>query len=296
MLPLGDPTDLGHDASLGGRIDRDRGLASSVARADVVERLGGLAQRKAAVEHRRDLAGFDQLREVEQAFMAHLHEEVAEGLAPELEQHLALDDPTATGHPRLVEAAAVRHQHPGRREGTAQVGQRVVRHVVEDEVVLLAALGEVFLRVVDDVVRADRADQLHVPRADDRGHLGAEGLGDLDREGADAARGAVDQDLLARVDLAVVAHGLEGDETGHRHGRCLLEGEARGLGRKLVLSRGRVLGVRALGRSVDLVTDAEAGDGGADGLDDARDIRSPGGDLRLAQAVDGAGDVRAGRS
>ena len=118
------------------------------------------------------------------------------------------------------------------------------------------------------------------------------GLGDLDREGADAARGAVDQDLLAGPHLAVVAHGLEGDETGHRHGRRLLEREARGLGRKLVLGRGRVLGIRAPGRSVDLVTDAEAGDRGADGLDDARDVRAPGGDLRLAQAVDRAGDVR----
>ena len=83
------------------------------------------------------------------------------------------------------------------------------------------------------------------------------------------------------ADLAVVAHRLEGDETGHRHGRCLLEGEVGRLERKLVLGRGRVLGVRAVGRAEDLVTDAETRDGGADRFDHARDVRSADGDLGL---------------
>src|SRR5664279_1723186 len=60
--------------------------------------------------------------------------------------------------------------------------QRMVEHVVEDDVVPLIALGEVFLRVVDDVVGADRSDQGHLGGAAHAGHFRAERLGDLHGE------------------------------------------------------------------------------------------------------------------
>jgi hypothetical protein len=44
---------------------------------------------------------------------------------------------------------------------------------------------------------AERADQVGVAGAAHAGHLGAERPGELHGEGADAARGADDQDLLA---------------------------------------------------------------------------------------------------
>jgi len=58
---------------------------------------------------------------------------------------------------------------------------------VQDEVVLPTALGEVSLRVVDDLVGAERPHQLHVSGAAHGGHVGAERLGDLHGEGADAS-------------------------------------------------------------------------------------------------------------
>ena len=73
--------------------------------------------------------------------------------------------------------------------------------VVEDEVVLLSAPGEVVAGVVDDVVGADRTDQVHVPGAAHAGDLGPERLGDLHRERADAAGGTIDEDLLAGLDV-----------------------------------------------------------------------------------------------
>jgi hypothetical protein len=59
----------------------------------------------------------------------------------------------------------------GRSEHAAAGGQRMIRHVVEDDVVAVRPLGEVFLRVVDDVIRADRSNRVDVPRAADPGLL-----------------------------------------------------------------------------------------------------------------------------
>jgi len=83
----------------------------------------------------------------------------------------------------------------------------MVRHVVEDEVVPLILLREVLTSVVDDVIGADRSDHVHVSGAAHAGHLGAECLRDLHREGADASGGAVDQDLLPGSNAAMIAKG-----------------------------------------------------------------------------------------
>lgn len=52
---------------------------------------------------------------------------------------------------------------------------------------------------------------------------------DLDRERADAAGRAVDQHLLARLELRAVAEGLQCGDPGHGQRRGLVETEARGL-------------------------------------------------------------------
>ena len=73
---------------------------------------------------------------------------------------------------------------------------------VEHQVVALVAPGEVLLGVVDDVVGAERSDEIDVPRAAHAGHLRSECLGDLHGERAHASRRAVDQDLLSRLEPA----------------------------------------------------------------------------------------------
>ena len=55
--------------------------------------------------------------------------------------------------------------------------------------------------------------------ADSR-HFRAEGFGDLHGECADAARGAVDQDLLPRLDLPLVAQTLQHGQPGDWDGRA----------------------------------------------------------------------------
>ena len=127
------------------------------------------------------------------------------------------DDPAHAG------VTAARDEQPVGRERAPGLRQRVARDVVHDHVVARPALREVLPRVVDDVIRADGADHLDVPRAADAGHLGAERLGDLHGERPDAPRRAVDEHLLPRPDLAVVAKSLKRGAGGRGYGRGLLE-------------------------------------------------------------------------
>src|SRR5918997_5403903 len=96
---------------------------------------------------------------------------------------------------------------------------------LEDEIVVLPTSGEVLLGVVDDVICAERSDQLYVPRAAHAGHLGVEGLGDLYGQGPYASRRTDDQDLVPRLDPPVVAQTLQGSRRGQGHGRRLVERE-----------------------------------------------------------------------
>ena len=235
------------------------------------------------------LSRLDELLEREQVRGLGGDDERAQGLAQESEHQVAADDATAAGEPSLVEPPAVRHERPGRGERAPQVGERMVRDVVEDEVVALPASREVVLGVVDDVIGTYGSDHLHVAGAAHAGHLGTERPGNLHGEGADAPGSAVDQDLLPGADAA---QGLEGDLSGHRYGRRLLEREVDRLQCKLILRSGRVLGIRANRRPEDLVAGLEARYAAADGLDNPRHVRAANADLRLAQSVYRAGDVR----
>ena len=80
-------------------------------------------------------------------------------------------------------------------ERAPQPSQGAVTAGVEDDVVALASV-DVVGRVVDDVVRAEGADQVHLAGAAHAGDFRAERLGDLHGEGADASGGADDQHLV----------------------------------------------------------------------------------------------------
>ena len=85
-----------------------------------------------------------------------------------------------------------------------QSAKRALVHRHEDDVVDCALGGEVLLRVVDGVLGAKRPHQLEIRAAAYGGDLRAVVLGELDGEGADAARGSVDQDLLAALDVRLL--------------------------------------------------------------------------------------------
>ena len=132
-------------------------------------------------------------------------------------------------------------------------------------------------------IGADRADQLHVPGAGDAGDRRAEGLGDLHRERTHATRGAVDEDLLARLYVALVAQQLECGGGGDADRRSLLEGQVDRLHDEVILGRTGVLGEGARDPAEYLITRSEARHVRADRLDRPRDVGPGDGVLRSAQ-------------
>src|SRR5919204_561551 len=68
---------------------------------------------------------------------------------------------------------------------------------VEHDVDVADRLGEVDRRVVDHLVGAEPLDELPLAPAGGRDHVRAERFRDLDRDVADAAASAVDQDAVA---------------------------------------------------------------------------------------------------
>ena len=97
-------------------------------------------------------------------------------------------------------------------EGAPEACQRGVPADVEDQVVALIALGEVLARVVDDVIRTDGSDHLHLRGAAHAGYVRAERLGDLHGIGPHSARRTDDEHFLPRRDPSVVAQGLQGGQ------------------------------------------------------------------------------------
>jgi hypothetical protein len=76
-------------------------------------------------------------------------------------------------------------------------GERMVAHVVENQVVTLPTLREIFTRVIHNAIGADPSDHVQILGAADPSHLGTEPLGDLHCERAYATRGSLNQNLCA---------------------------------------------------------------------------------------------------
>src|SRR5262249_44195286 len=105
---------------------------------------------------------------------------------------------------------------------------RVLTDGVEDDVVGLAVLREVFGGVVDQMVEPKRSHSLQVLRARHSGDLGPPARGGLTSGRADGAGRAVDEDGLPRLDVRELQALCV--ETAVGRGRSLLERERRGLG------------------------------------------------------------------
>ena len=68
-----------------------------------------------------------------------------------------------------------------------EVAERPVPRDVEDQIVAKTALGEIFSRVVDDLVGPERTEHAQLARHIYRGDVRAVGLGDLQSERSDAS-------------------------------------------------------------------------------------------------------------
>ena len=109
----------------------------------------------------------------------------------------------------------------------------MVPNAIENDVIPFAAFSEIRQFVVNHVIRADGADHFHISGAAYSGHLRAERLGDLHRERTHASRRTVDQNLLPRLNLSLVAQALQGGQSGERRGSGLREGDVLGFKAKV---------------------------------------------------------------
>src|SRR6266542_353309 len=100
---------------------------------------------------------------------------------------------------------------------------------VENEVVTPPAPGEILLRVIDDLIRADRPDHFHIPRTAHAGDIGAERLRDLHGERTDASGRTVDQYLLPGINVTLAPESLQRGEGRDGYGGRLLERHVTGL-------------------------------------------------------------------
>src|SRR3954466_8605326 len=151
-------------------------------------------------------------------------------------------------------ADAVRSEH------APALGDGVVPDVIEDDIVTPIALSEVLFRVVNHVVRAHRSGLLQITRTADGGDLCAKRFGDLHRERAYASGGAVDQNLLPRRNVTVVAKTLQRGESGHSDGTRLLKRDVSGLRDQCPFRSTSILRDGSLRDTEDLITLFEFGD------------------------------------
>ncbi len=170
---------------------------------------------------------------------------------------------------------------------------------VEDDVVRLAVLGEVFLRVVDHPVGSERSHELEVLGVTHRGDVGFEVPGELHPRGADGPGRAVDEDPLALPQIcpSQAPQCVESSVAD----RCgLLEAHTG----RLVRDSGalphadelRVCPEPEPTAAEDVVTDRKLADGCADCFDLSRQLVAEDSLPRSAEARDQAADERDGQA
>src|SRR2546426_6016267 len=162
---------------------------------------------------------------------------------------------------------------------------------IEDYVVGLAVLGEVFPRVVDDPVGAERSRELEVLRTAHRCDVGAEVVGQLHRCGADGPGRAVDEGPLPLLEICQ-SQTPQCVESSVADRRSLVEAHT---GRLVRDSRAlahadelRVCPEPEPTCPEDVVTDRELVDGCADCFDLSRQLGAEDPLLRSADARDEA--------
>ena len=99
----------------------------------------------------------------------------------------------------------------------------MIRHEVENQIVMLSTFREILSGVINDVICADGSDHFNVPRTANARNFSAERLGDLHSERTHASRRTVNQDLLPRLNLPLVAKALQGGESRQRYRSRLLK-------------------------------------------------------------------------
>src|SRR2546429_8998841 len=93
----------------------------------------------------------------------------------------------------------------------------------KNQVIPLPIFGEIFLRVINDVVCTNRAHDVHIPRAAYGSHFSPKRFGKLHQKRTDTSSPAMNQTLLPLLNVSVIAKALQGGESRLRDGCCFLK-------------------------------------------------------------------------
>src|SRR6266516_3538238 len=260
-------------------------------RCHVPGRLDHVLQRVATIDDRPVSPGLDELLEEEDVLLR-----VARWY---LEDHFLVSDPRGPQrqHEILEPVGCQVAAAPLQRVSAAP--ERVLADCIEDDVVRLAVLGEVFLRVIDDPLGSERSHELEVLGVAHRSDVGFEVLGELHPCSADGPRCAVDEDPLPLPEICQ-SQAPQCIETSVADRRSLLEAHTG----RLVRDEGalphadelRVCTEPETTAAENVVTDRELADGCANCFDLSRQLAAEDPLLRSADARDGAADERDGQA
>src|SRR5215203_7083399 len=140
----------------------DDDLSSGVSLFQITDGLGDLTQRVYPIDDGCDLTGLDELLEDEHVLVVLLIDERAQLLAHERRQYHRPQLAIGASEPPSSPFASNDDEDPLGGEGAPKACQRRVPADVEDHIVALITLSEVLSLVVDDVIRPDGSDHLHL--------------------------------------------------------------------------------------------------------------------------------------
>src|SRR6266853_6869954 len=130
----------------------------------------------------------------------------------------------------------------------------MVTNAIENQIVTFRSFGEILAGVVNRRVCANGSNHVNISSAAHPGHISTERLGDLHRERTHAPRRTVNQNLLPRLNLSLVAKTLQGGERRDRHRSRLLKRHVVRLHDECGLGRACILGQGAAARAEHFVT------------------------------------------
>jgi hypothetical protein len=272
-------------------VDRQDDVPGLLLRFDVPGRLDHVLQWVAPIDDRPVSPGLDELLEEEDVLLR-----VSRW---DREDHFLVSDPRGPQRQHEILEPVGCQVAAAPREGAFAPPERVLADCVEDDVVRLAVLGEVFLRVVDHPVGSQRCHELEVLRVAHRSDVGAEVLGQLNPCGADGPGRAVDEDRLPLPEIGQ-SQAPQCIESPVADRRSLLEAHAGRLVRDSgALAHADELRVRPEPEPTaaeDVVTDRELVDSCANCFDRTCQLAAEDSLLRSADARDEAAEEHDGQA
>src|SRR5438552_3928115 len=162
---------------------------------------------------------------------------------------------------------------------TPVIEDRMIGVGTQDQIVTLPALREIFSRVINNMVRAERSRRVQFPSAAHGGDFGPERFGNLDCKRTHATGRAIHENLVAWLDASLITKTLKDSDGRHWQGCCVLKRTAGWLQRQFIFHGTHILGKGSTANAEYLVAWLELGYVPADGFHLAGNIDAKSRDL-----------------